>query len=92
VKSFFFFLLKLCLFAGSGKAFTSVGIQGGAQPGIIQQAITYVTANVQQQNAQNPEVDDSVVLLRKSFVQFSLKDVLNFCCFFVHVCNTVPKH
>jgi len=50
----FFFLLKLCLFAGSGKAFTSVGIQGGAQPGIIQQAITYVTANVQQQNAQNP--------------------------------------
>jgi len=42
------------LFAGSGKAFTSVGIQGGAQPGIIQQAITYVTANVQQQNAQNP--------------------------------------
>ena len=54
VKSFFLFLLKLCLFAGSGKAFTSVGIQGGAQPGIIQQAITYVTANVQQQNAQNP--------------------------------------
>ena len=38
------------------------------------------------------QVDDSVVLLRKSFVQFSLKDVLNFCCFFVHVCNTVPKH
>nr|CAB3228707.1 coiled-coil domain-containing protein 78-like [Phallusia mammillata] len=41
--------------SGSGKSFTSVGEQGGAQPGVIQQAITYATANILEQNAQHPE-------------------------------------
>nr|XP_018668567.1 coiled-coil domain-containing protein 78-like [Ciona intestinalis] len=40
--------------SGSGKSFTSVGEQAGVQPGIIPQAISYATLNVQQQNSQKP--------------------------------------
>ena len=41
-------------FTGSGKTFTTIGEQGGQQPGIAPQAISYVTSNIQQQNAQHP--------------------------------------
>ena len=39
---------------GSGKTFTTVGEQGGQQPGIVPQAIHYVVGNIQQQNVQHP--------------------------------------
>ena len=38
----------------SGKTFTTVGEQGGQQPGIAPQAISYVASNIQQQNSQLP--------------------------------------